>query len=1347
VLLVLLTVGSTFSTLLIWRAQQETSDAYLKVQVKEREATENFEEADENFKTARAAVDQMLSRIGHVKLAEVPHMEPVRRALLEDALQFYQRFLLHRRGNQPTVRLETARAYRRVGSIYALLGQSKEAEAAYQKGIDLLQALAADNRAEPACWQELALVHNDVGTLLENVGRSVEAERAFRQGLEDLEVRLPAEYRSRPENRGLLSGIHLNLGWVLWSCGRHQEAQQAVRRALELVQKLADEFPKNSEYLANLAGTHNNLGAQLLRTGYLKEAEESFRQGLRVLDQLAGPSTKVPKYHKERAVLQTSLAVVLESTGRFEEAKKLFPRSGEMAEKLAADFSAVPLYQHRLAGTYTRMATLHKHTGLLQEAEKALRLAVEPRRKLAADFSNVPQYRIGLANTLTSLATLLQERAELVEARKLLEEAMDHYRVALKANPRHPDYRLAYCYSLANLATTFAQLGSHDAAKKLYSQAISVCEELATEFPTVGEYQSRLAEWLQQDGIRLENRGELAEARRLLERAVVHEQAALAHIPRNLLYRQGLSGHYRCLTRILTAQGQMAEAEKVLDQALVVAQGLVMDFPDVPDCRLELARIEIHRGNLLRQKRQLQKAEESYGRAQVLLEKLAADFPTVQEYHGNFGMTLNNLAVMWRERGDLAKARRFMEQACDRARAALKPNPRHFHYRLDLSNYARFLAELHLELKEPDQAEKLSRELLTLAEDLFKDFPEVPAGLDNLAHGHGTLGFALAKRGQRQEAEKHLRQAVHLYDQLPAGYFVQPYSWLTRSVVLHNLALCVGERGDLTGALELVERAILCQQAALKPDSRDPHYRQQLLDCLNHYLFWTEKLTQRKEYGEAEKASRRLAVLAEQVADGFPGLPDARSYQPRALLQLGEVMINQGQPQEAEQACRAAILILRTKLVEPYPANPEYQSLLGVALRNLALCHVKRGEFAEAQQFLEEGIRHQHAALKAAPQDSKRRQHLVECLELYRSLADSLAKRKESAEAEKAYRRLSIVAEQAADDFPGVPDYWWQQALAFSNLGHLLIGMGQPRKAEEVFRAAVPVLRNKLVEPFATNPDYQSRLGAILHNLALQLQGPDQQIEVCKLFREAISHQRLALDSNPKHATYRQFLGNHYFGLANILARMGNHDELAKVMTEWPRFSPDSWREPQTVVDYLAHCVVLARKDGKLSGEQQKQVVEKYADLIKKPLQDAIERLGNDAVAHNTVARFLTFQDPLLRDPARALPLAKKAVELAPKDGGYWNTLAWACYRVGDWQATVTAVEKAMELRQGGDSFNWFLLAMAHWQLGHKDQAGQWYDRAVLWMEKNHPGDDILRGFFAEATAVLGLRDRRSPGR
>ncbi len=113
------------------------------------------------------------------------------------------------------------------------------------------------------------------------------------------------------------------------------------------------------------------------------------------------------------------------------------------------------------------------------------------------------------------------------------------------------------------------------------------------------------------------------------------------------------------------------------------------------------------------------------------------------------------------------------------------------------------------------------------------------------------------------------------------------------------------------------------------------------------------------------------------------------------------------------------------------------------------------------------------------------------------------------------------------------------------------------------------------------------------------------------------------------------------------------------------------------------------------------------------------------------------------RKPAVGVKLARGAVELEPEKGTYWNTLGVAYYRAGDWNAAIAALQRSMELRKGGDSCDWFFLAMAHEKLGDKEQARKWLDRAMQWMEKNKVEDQELMAFRAEAAQLLGVEGKR----
>jgi tetratricopeptide (TPR) repeat protein/serine/threonine protein kinase len=178
--------------------------------------------------------------------------------------------------------------------------------------------------------------------------------------------------------------------------------------------------------------------------------------------------------------------------------------------------------------------------------------------------------------------------------------------------------------------------------------------------------------------------------------------------------------------------------------------------------------------------------------------------------------------------------------------------------------------------------------------------------------------------------------------------------------------------------------------------------------------------------------------------------------------------------------------------------------------------------------------------------------------------------------------------------------------------------------------------------------------------------------------------------------------------------------------------------------DWL-HCEILYREAEKLMGPVTPK--ELAAALKQRQLAEAREavRLKPDSAdALNYLAWLLaTCSDAKLRQPQQAVTLARKAVELDPKQGNWWNTLGVAHYRAGDTKAAIAALHKSMELRQGGDGNDWFFLAMAHWQLGEKEKARELYDRAVEWLEKNQPKNEELRRFRAEASQVLELKVKK----
>jgi tetratricopeptide (TPR) repeat protein len=122
----------------------------------------------------------------------------------------------------------------------------------------------------------------------------------------------------------------------------------------------------------------------------------------------------------------------------------------------------------------------------------------------------------------------------------------------------------------------------------------------------------------------------------------------------------------------------------------------------------------------------------------------------------------------------------------------------------------------------------------------------------------------------------------------------------------------------------------------------------------------------------------------------------------------------------------------------------------------------------------------------------------------------------------------------------------------------------------------------------------------------------------------------------------------------------------------------------------------------------------------------------------NQVARVLANSpEPKVRNPEKALALARRLVQLSPQNGPHWGTLGMALYRARDWKGSIEALNRSLALRQGGDGLDWFFLAMAHAQRGYKEEARRWYDLAARWMDRLSPGSLDLRRCRAEAAALL----------
>jgi serine/threonine-protein kinase len=464
------------------RAERNNAERLRELaQTKEAEALKQkdkaeaqWERAEANFKSALAAVVQLLARVKDDSLAHEPRMELLRRRLVEDALQFCQDFL-KQKGDAPAVRHETAIIYRHMGDIQKQLGVHAAAEEAYGAAVRLFEGLADEFPQRPAYRHELVACYSNLGSLLADTPRRKEAEDLFRRALTSQQA-LADESPGSPGYRSDLAGGYYNLGTLLIKSGRPGEGENALRRALYHWRCLTEEHPQDASYRQDVGRVQSTLAALLYLTDRPQEAEPTFRKALALQQELVNEFPRVPAYRQELAGSHNGMAGVLFETDRLPEAEAEFRRAMALQQSLTEDFPRVPSYRQELAASHCNLGRVLAKMGRHREAERVFHEALEIQQQLVNEFHDVPDQQSALGSMFAHLAELLLNKGRLTDARRDAEQAVSHQRAALRLLPGQPEFgdRLRRAYGV--LTETLLRLGDHAAAAE-------TAAELSRHFP------------------------------------------------------------------------------------------------------------------------------------------------------------------------------------------------------------------------------------------------------------------------------------------------------------------------------------------------------------------------------------------------------------------------------------------------------------------------------------------------------------------------------------------------------------------------------------------------------------------------------------------------------------------------------------------------------------------------------------------------------------------------------------------------------------------------------------------------------------------------------------------------
>jgi serine/threonine protein kinase/Tfp pilus assembly protein PilF len=743
-------------------------------------ADERRQEAQHNLKEAMRAVDQMLTRVAEDRVAQLPHMEPTRRGLLEDALAFYQGFLAQN-SSDPTTRLQTGMAHRRAGDVQHVLGDYSRAQNSFAEAIALLEPLNAANPGDLQLRQELGSAYFGQAKLLFDIGPPKEAELIYSKALK-LAEQLVADRPQQADYQLELANCHNDLAHVMYTTGRLRDAENGYRRATELGEQLAAAHPENAGYRKRLAQYYGNLARILGKTAKVREAEEFSRKGLATAEQLAGERPRDPDYQRAVAGLRVQWAEILMGTGRFDGAEEEYRKALNLAKKLVDDFPSRPDYRQELAGIHGNLGVLFWYTKRFEEAEKCWERDRQLAEQLAADYPQVALYQSTVAEVLNNFGARLGDQGKSEEARLLLHEAIRREEAALKINPKDPHYRFGLALNYLNLAKI---LGPRQApeVEQAHRKAVELGKSLVGDFPHRPAYQSHVARALHNLGDWHRHQNQWEEARRLMEEAIRYDRQALEDNPRNSEFLQGLRRDYLDLIAVLEPLGRAAEVEEAF--------------------------------------RQLVAAYEEFG-----VERLEA-----AGLRSDLGAFLHNLAQRHKERGELEQARELLEKAIAHQRAALQVNPENGSAWVFLRNHYWVLADIHKGLGQLPAAEQDYRHCTGALEKLIALRPHEPNYQSDLGAKLNDWALLLSDDSRVLAEKRQLLEQAIIHQE--AALKQKPADATYRRFLGHhcrNLGMTLVQQGQYAEAETVYRRCLAVREQLAREHPGDSTYQADVAD-------------------------------------------------------------------------------------------------------------------------------------------------------------------------------------------------------------------------------------------------------------------------------------------------------------------------------------------------------------------------------------------------------------------------------------------------------------------------------------------------------------------------------------
>jgi len=313
-------------------------------------------EAQQAYTTARRAVDEYYVRVSEDELLDQPGMSELRKALLTQALAYYQQFLAQG-ANDSTLQDEVAQTHLAVGELLETVASPEEALPSYDKAIDLLRRLKNQPTADVDRQEVLADALNARGRALDLSQRSDDAVESFQEAA-TLRQRLADSRPNDPERQRKLANTLMNLGLVERGREDLKKARQFYDQAQTIRLAALDRHAQYRPLRNDLAQGYYNQAVLSHTVAALEQAETQFQKAAEAFEHVLERSPSNPKLEFRLGLTYRLLADVNAELERTAPAEELYQAAADRFRQLVYHFPTTPDYQAALANVHFNWGVL-----------------------------------------------------------------------------------------------------------------------------------------------------------------------------------------------------------------------------------------------------------------------------------------------------------------------------------------------------------------------------------------------------------------------------------------------------------------------------------------------------------------------------------------------------------------------------------------------------------------------------------------------------------------------------------------------------------------------------------------------------------------------------------------------------------------------------------------------------------------------------------------------------------------------------------------------------------------------------------------------------------------------------